>query len=61
MNGEPMQLPATLSVAALLDGPGIDSRRVDSSTPASSPENRYPSRLMQADDEIGIVNFVCGD
>jgi hypothetical protein len=56
MNGDPMQRPATLSVAALLDRPGIDSRRVES-TPASSPANRYPSRLVQADDEIGIVNL----
>jgi hypothetical protein len=56
-----MQLPATLSVAALLDGPGIDSGRVESSTPASSPKNCYSSRLMHVDDEIGIVNFVCGN
>jgi hypothetical protein len=47
----------TLSVAALLDRPGIDARRVESSTPASSPANRHPSQFVQADDESGIVNF----
>ena len=61
LNGEPHDLAAPLTVAALLEGLGIDPRRVaveHNLTVVKRAE--YDRRLIGEGDEIEIVNFVGG-
>ena len=61
VNGEPIELPAPLSVAALLAQLDIDRRRVAvEHNGLVVKRDRYESLLVRAGDEIEIVNFVGG-
>ena len=61
VNGEPIELPAPLSVAALLAQLDIDGRRVAvEHNGLVVKRDRYESLLVRAGDEIEIVNFVGG-
>ncbi len=61
LNGEPHDLAAPLTVAALLEGLGIDPRRVaveHNLTVVKRAE--YDRQLIGEGDEIEVVNFVGG-
>jgi thiamine biosynthesis protein ThiS len=61
LNGEPCDLTAPLTVAALLERLGIDPRRVaveHNLTVVKRPD--YDRTIVQEADEVEIVNFVGG-
>lgn len=61
LNGEPHDLAAPLTVAALLERLGIDPRRVaveHNMTVVRRAE--YEETMVQEADEVEIVNFVGG-
>ena len=61
LNGEPRELPSPLSVAALLESLGIDARRVAvEHNRRVVPRHAYRATMIDADDEVEIVNFVGG-
>ena len=61
VNGEPMELPSPLSVAAVLALLEIDGRRVAvEHNGLVVKRDRYDASLVRAGDEIEIVNFVGG-
>jgi thiamine biosynthesis protein ThiS len=61
LNGEPHELPAPLTVQALLDRLGIDGRRVAVEHNLVVVKRiAYASTLVESGDEVEIVNFVGG-
>jgi thiamine biosynthesis protein ThiS len=61
LNGEPHELPGSLTVAALLDRLGIDSRRVAVERNLLVVRRaEYASTTIAEGDEVEIVNFVGG-
>ena len=59
--GEPHEIPGPMPVAELLAQLGVDPRRVAvEHNLAVVKRDRYPSTVVNADDEIEIVNFVGG-
>jgi thiamine biosynthesis protein ThiS len=61
LNGEPHDLAAPLTVAALLKGLGIDPRRVAVEHNLTVVKRAdYEQTIVQEADEVEIVNFVGG-
>jgi sulfur carrier protein len=61
VNGEPFEVAGPLSVSALLAALEIDPRRVAVEHNLDVVKrDRYDSTIVQAGDEIEIVNFVGG-
>lgn len=61
LNGEPHDLPGPITVAVLLDTLGIDGRRVAvEHNLLVIRRDAYHSTVVQAGDEVEIVNFVGG-
>ena len=61
MNGEPLEVAGPLSISALLAQLEIDYRRVAVEHNLDIiKRDRYESTIVQAGDEIEIVNFVGG-
>jgi len=61
LNGEPLQLPAPLTVAALLTHLGIDSRRVAvEHNEMVVKRAQYDTVLVDDGDVVEVVNFVGG-
>jgi thiamine biosynthesis protein ThiS len=61
LNGEPFELEAPVTVAALLARLGIDSRRVAvERNTIVVKRDTYDSTVVSERDEVEIVNFVGG-
>ena len=61
LNGEPHELAGPISITALLDALGIDSRLVAVEHNLEIVKRaRYGDTMIAAGDEIEIVNFVGG-
>lgn len=61
LNGEPHELPAPVTVDALLLSLGIDNRRVAVERNLTVVRRaHYATELVTAGDEVEIVNFVGG-
>ena len=61
MNGEPYELAGPVTISALLDQLQIDPRRVAvEHNVAVIKRERYATTVINAGDEIEIVNFVGG-
>jgi thiamine biosynthesis protein ThiS len=61
VNGEPLEIAGPVTISALLADLKIDSRRVAvERNLAVVKRDRYESVVVQAGDEIEIVNFVGG-
>lgn len=61
LNGEPRELPARLTVGALLDTLGIDGRRVAVERNLTVVRRAdYATETLGEGDEVEIVNFVGG-
>lgn len=61
LNGEPYEIPAPMTVAALLARLDIDARRVAvEHNFVVIKRDRYDSSLVGDGDEVEIVNFVGG-
>lgn len=61
VNGEPLEVAGPLTISALLAELDIDHRRVAVEHNLDViKRDRYDSTLVQAGDEIEIVNFVGG-
>ena len=61
LNGEPHELSGPTSIAALLEGLGIDSRRVAvEHNLVVIKRDAYGSTIVRDGDEVEIVNFVGG-
>lgn len=61
LNGEPHELPAPVTVDALLQTLGIDSRRVAVERNLVVVRRaHYVSEVVSEGDEVEIVNFVGG-
>jgi thiamine biosynthesis protein ThiS len=61
LNGDPHELAAPLTIAALLESFGIDSRRVAVERNLTVVKRAdYEKTMVEEGDEIEIVNFVGG-
>jgi thiamine biosynthesis protein ThiS len=61
LNGDPRELPAPLTVSALLDQLEIDARRVAVELNLAVVKKlAYDSSVIKDGDEVEIVNFVGG-
>jgi thiamine biosynthesis protein ThiS len=61
LNGEPHEIGGPVTISALLAELNIDSRRVAvEHNLIVVKRDRYASTLIQAGDEVEIVNFVGG-
>ena len=61
LNGDPHELPAPLSISALLQELDIDSRRVAVELNLTVVmKTAYDSSVISDGDEVEIVNFVGG-
>jgi thiamine biosynthesis protein ThiS len=61
LNGDPYELPAPLSIAALLDSLQIEPRRVAVEHNLDIIKRaRYETTIVNEGDEVEIVNFVGG-
>lgn len=61
LNGDPLQLPAPLTVAALLAHLGIDGRRVAvEHNEIVVKRAQYDAVLVEDGDVVEVVNFVGG-
>jgi thiamine biosynthesis protein ThiS len=61
LNGDPYELPAPLSIAALLEALHIEPRRVAvEHNLAIIKRARYETTIVNEGDEVEIVNFVGG-
>ena len=61
LNGDPHELAAPLTIAALLESFGIDSRRVAVERNLTGVKRAdYDKTMVEEGDEVEIVNFVGG-
>jgi thiazole synthase len=61
LNGDPHELAASLTIAALLDTLGLDPRRVAVERNLTVVRRTdYDKTMVEQGDEIEIVNFVGG-
>jgi thiamine biosynthesis protein ThiS len=61
LNGDPYELPAPLSIAALLESLQIEPRRVAVEHNLDIIKRaRYDTTIVNEGDEVEIVNFVGG-
>jgi thiamine biosynthesis protein ThiS len=61
LNGEPHELSGPTSITALLDGLGLDARRVAvEHNFVVIKRDAYGSTMVREGDEVEIVNFVGG-
>jgi thiamine biosynthesis protein ThiS len=61
LNGDPHELAAPLTIAALLESLGIDARRVAVERNLTVVKRAdYDKTMVEDEDEIEIVNFVGG-
>jgi len=61
VNGEPFEIPGPVTVSALLADLKVDSRRVAVEHNLTViKREKYGSVIVQAGDEVEIVNFVGG-
>ncbi len=61
LNGEPRELPAGVTVAALVDELGLAARRIAVEINLDVvPRGEYPTRALRDGDVIEIVQFIGG-
>ena len=61
LNGDAYELAGPITISALLEGLGIDPRRVAVEHNLEIVKrNRYADTMVAAGDEVEIVNFVGG-